>query len=167
MTASPGASRVTPLPRLAQISFRVTPGSGPLAARALGLDRLPQANQFSAADGCNVLWLGPDEFLAVGADDLRGSLETRLRNAISPGEGAVVDVSANRVGVWLSGPDARDVLAGCCPLDFHPRVFRTGSCAGTLLAKAQAVIAQIDDRPSYLILVRPSYASYVRAWLLK
>ena len=166
MTASPGTSRVTPLPRLAQISFRVTEHSGPPAAQALGLDRLPRANQFSAADGCNVLWLGPDEFLAVGVDHLRAALETRLRKVIPPDQGAVVDVSANRVGIWLAGPDARDALAGCCSLDFHARVFRTGSCAGTLIAKAQVVIAQVDDEPTYLILVRPSYAQYVKAWLL-
>ncbi len=160
-------SRVTPLPRLAQISFRVTGHSGPAAARALGLDRLPEANQFAAADGCNVLWLGPDEFLAVGTDDLRASLETRLRDAIPAGEGAVVDVSANRTGMLLSGPDARDVLAGCCAIDLHPRVFRAGSCAGTLLAKAQVLIAQVDDGPTYLILVRPSFAEYVKSWLLQ
>lgn len=165
MTGNPG-SRATPLPRLAQISFRVTGESGPRAARALGLERLPPANQFSAADGCNVLWLGPDEYLAVGAEPERATLETRLRGAIPPDQGAVVDVSAGRVGIWLAGPDARDVLAGCCSIDFHPRVFRTGSCAGTLIAKAHAVIAQVDDGPSYLILVRPSYAQYVRGWLV-
>ena len=166
MTGNPGA-RVTPLPRLAQISFRVTEESGLLAARALGLDRLPPANQFLAGDGCNVLWLGPDEFLAVGADPVRATLEARLRKAIPPDQGAVVDVSAGRVGIWLTGPDARDALAGCCSIDFHPRVFRTGSCAGTLIAKAQAVIAQVDDGPVYLMLVRPSYAQYVRGWLLR
>ncbi len=63
------------------------------------------------------------------------------------------------------GPDARDALAGCCWIDFHPLVFRTGSCAGTLIAKAQAMIAQVDDGPTCLILVRPSYARYVPAWL--
>jgi len=159
--------RVAPLPRLAQISFRVTAATAPVAAGAVGLERLPLPGQFAAADGCNVFWLGPDEFLAIGADPVRASLEARLRAAIPSGAGAVVDVSASRSGIHLSGPGARDALAGCCPLDFHPRVFRAGACAGTLIAKAQVIIAQISDAPSYLILVRPSFAQYVRDWLLR
>ncbi len=164
MTASPATSRLTPLPRLTQIAFHVTERSAPAVARALGLETLPAANRFAAADGCNVLWTGPAEFLAIGEAEAR--LEPAIRDALPAGEGAVVDVSANRVGFVLAGPDARDVLAGSCPLDFHPRAFQTGCCAGTLIAKAQALIAQISDGPSYLILVRPSFASYVKAWLL-
>ena len=162
--ANPAASRLTPLPRLTQIAFQVTDRSAPLVARALGLEALPGANRFAAAEGCNVLWISPTEFLAIG--EIKAPLDVTIRGAMPAGEGAVVDVSANRVGFILAGPDARDVLAGSCPLDFHPRAFQTGCCAGTLIAKAQALIAQIDEVPTYLILVRPSFASYVKAWLL-
>ncbi|MSR03545.1 MAG: sarcosine oxidase subunit gamma [Gemmatimonadetes bacterium] len=162
--ANPTASRLTPLPRLTQIAFHVSEQSAPIVARALGLEALPAANRFVAADGCNVLWISPTEFLAIG--EAKATLEAVIRGAMPSGQGAVVDVSANRIGFMLAGPDARDVLAGCCALDFHPRVFRTGCSAGTLIAKAQALIAQIDEGPSYLILVRPSFASYVKAWLL-
>lgn len=156
---------LVPLPRMAQIAFHVTGHSAPLAARALGLDGLPEPNRFAAAAGCNVLWVSPNEFLAIG--EIHTSLDATIRDAIPRGEGAVVDVSANRVGFLLTGLEARDALAGCCPLDFHPRAFRTGSCAGTLIAKAQAVIAQISDGPAYVVLVRPSFGQYVKEWLLK
>ena len=162
--ADPTTCRLTPLPRLTQMAFHVTDRSAPIVARALGLESLPAANRFAAADGCNVLWISPTEFLAIG--EATAPLEAVIRGAMPAGEGAVVDVSANRVGFMLAGPDARDGLAGCCSLDFHPRAFRTGCTAGTLIAKAQALIAQIDEGPSYLILVRPSFASYVKAWLL-
>ena len=154
---------LTPLPRMTQVAFHVTGRSAPLVAQALGLDGLPAVNRFAAAAGGNVLWIGPSEFLAVG--EMGAALEATIRAAIPVGEGAVVDVSASRVGFLLSGPDAPDALAGCCPLDFHPRSFQTGRCAGTLIGKAQVLIAQIADWPTYLILVRPSFASYVKAWL--
>jgi heterotetrameric sarcosine oxidase gamma subunit len=37
----------------------------------------------------------------------------------------VVDVSAQRTTLRLRGEHARDLLAGGCSLDLHPRVFGT------------------------------------------
>ena len=62
-------------------------------------------------------------------------------------------------------PAARDVLATCCSLDLHPRVFGPGQCVQTLIQKAGVLIeARGDD--DYLLLVRPSFAAYVAEWLL-
>ena len=57
------------------------------------------------------------------------------------------------------------MLATCCSLDLHPRVFATGQCAQTLVQKAGVLIEHRgEDR--YLLLVRPSFAAYVAEWLL-
>jgi sarcosine oxidase subunit gamma len=105
-------------------------------------------------------WLGPDEWLVIGAHDL----ETLVR-AVGPDEGAAVDVSASRLLLELEGPWARDVLASCCALDLHPRVFGPGHCAQTLVAKAPVLLCQTDEFPTYLLLVRRSLFSYVFSWL--
>jgi sarcosine oxidase subunit gamma len=105
-------------------------------------------------------WLGPDEWLVIGEHDL----ET-LERAVGPDEGAAVDVSASRELLELEGPWARDVLASCCALDLHPRVFGPGHCAQTLVAKAPVLLGQTDEFPTYLVLVRPSLFSYVFSWL--
>lgn len=157
---------LNPLPRLAQVSFRVTARStGPVAA-AFGLAGLPGPNRFEQGDRLAVLWIGPDEFLAVSSARDAAGIELVLRAAIPAGEGAVVDVSASRVGLELAGPGARDVLATCCAIDFHPRVFGPGSCVSTLVAKAPVIIFQTDERPAYRLLVRPSFAPYLTDWLV-
>ena len=53
---------------------------------------------------------------------------------------ALTDVSDGLVTFTLAGPSARDVLAKGCPLDLHPRAFTPGSCARSLLAKADVLL---------------------------
>jgi sarcosine oxidase subunit gamma len=89
-----------------------------------------------------------------------------LRETLGQQPGSVVDVSAARTTLELAGPRARDVLEHGCALDLHPRAFGPGQCAQTLLAKANVVLHQVDDAPTYRLLVRPSFARYLVAWLL-
>ncbi len=142
----------------AQIGLRVEAGS-PAAVRVeqqLGV-RLP-VEPNTVGEG--VLWLGPDEWLIVG----REPGEQLLRELLA-GEGAAVELSANRVALELAGPGALDVLASCCAIDLHPVAFPTGSCAQTLIARAPVIIERTDDRPGFRLLVRPSLAGYVESWL--
>ena len=153
------------VPFLAQVGLRVDP-DGAAARRVeaeLGL-ALPTANRVAEAGGRRALWLGPDEWLVVAADGEERALVALLEQAVA-GDGAVVDLSANRTGLTLAGPHARDVLATCCSLDLHPRVFGPGQCAQTLLQKAGILLEQ-RDADDYLLLVRPSFAAYVAEWLL-
>jgi len=60
---------------------------------------------------------------------------------------------------------ARGVLAQGCPLDLHPRAFRAGACAQSLLAGIDVLLHQRDDAPSYDLQVRWSHAAYLWAWL--
>jgi sarcosine oxidase subunit gamma len=101
----------------------------------------------------DVFWLGPDEWLVLGA-----------RESDYPDAAATVDVSANRICFELAGDDAEDVLAQGCTLDLHPSVFAAGRCAQTLLAKAQVILHRTDAE-TFRVFVRPSYARYLRAWL--
>ena len=112
-----------------------------------------EPNTTSTVDGTTVLWLGPDEWLVLGGSERD-----------YPQSAAAVDVSANRVILELTGGDAVDVLAQGCSLDLHPSVFAPGSCAQTLLARAQVILVRPDES-RFLVLVRPSFAPYLRAWL--
>ena len=162
--AFPGAT-LAAVPFVAQVGIRLDP-AGPAAARvaeALGLP-LPEANRVSASGGRRALWLGPDEWLVVAADGEERALVGILEDAIGA-DGAVVDLSANRTGLELSGPLSRDVLATCCSLDLHPRAFGPGRCAQTLVQKAGVLIEQ-RDADTFLLLVRPSFAAYVAEWLV-
>lgn len=153
------------LPFLAQVGIRLDPAgpAAPRVAAALGFD-LPEANRVGESGGRRALWLGPDEWLVVAADGEERALVAILEEAIGV-DGAVVDLSANRTGLELSGPEARDVLATCMALDLHPRAFGPGRCAQTLVQKAGVIIEQRDDA-TFVLLVRPSFAAYVAEWLV-
>ena len=102
----------------------------------------------------DAIWLGPDEWLVLGG-----------REEDFAGRPAAVDVSANRVCLELTGEGAADVLARGCALDLHPSVFPPGRAAQTLVARAQVILYRTDE-DVYRLLVRPSYAGYLRAWFL-
>jgi sarcosine oxidase subunit gamma len=112
-----------------------------------------------------VLWLGPDEWLVVAPPDSAGALESEVRASLGDGLDAVVDVSSNRTTLELTGSRARDLLESGCSIDLAPRSFGSGRCAQTLLARAQIILWQLDEAPTYRVLVRPSFARYVATWL--
>jgi sarcosine oxidase subunit gamma len=119
----------------------------------------------SSSDGeRTTLWLGPDEWLVLGPDGSQDAIERDLRAAID-GWGAVTDVSGQRTTLELSAPHARDVLAKGCSLDLHPRAFGPGRCAQADVARANVVLHQLDDAPTYELLVAGSLAAYLAAWL--
>ena len=161
------------LPFLAQLDVRLDPADA--AARAAVesvVGPLPiEPNTVHDGPDVAVLWLGPDEWLVIGPPDAGAATERQIREALaaSPDAGpvAIIDVSANRTTLELSHPDARAILAGGCSIDLHPRAFGPGRCAQTLVARAGVILWQTaaEPAPTYRLLVRPSFAAYLAAWL--
>jgi sarcosine oxidase subunit gamma len=163
--ASWSGARLTAGEPRAQIDVRARGNAKNRAAAILGVDSLPGPNRFMATRTGACYWLGPTEWLWVGPSGERRFTLEALEKAIVDDDGAVVDVSSSRVIVELAGPSAREVLASCCALDLHPRVFVPGRCAQTLLAKAPVLLTQVDAAPAYRLFLRPSFAAYVVSWL--
>ncbi|MEY9871429.1 sarcosine oxidase subunit gamma [Streptacidiphilus sp. MAP12-33] len=164
----PGGVRLGEVPYLAQLNLRLDP-AGAAAARAgkvLGTPLPMIPGQVAVTGALRVLWLGPDEWLVVGPDGAATSVERSLRQALGADPGSVVDVSANRTTLELSGPSARTLLEQGCSLDLHPRALGPGQCAQTTVSKVQVVLDQLDAAPSYRLLVRGSFAQYLADWLL-
>jgi sarcosine oxidase, subunit gamma len=137
-----------------------------LNIRADAADGLPaEPNTVRVEDHLAVLWLGPDEWLVVGPADATGRTESAVRRRVGGALRAVVDVSANRTTIELAGTRAREILASGCSLDLDEPAFGPGRCAQTMVARAQVILWQVDDAPTYRLLVRPSFASYLAAWL--
>jgi len=135
------------------------------AGTAIGVDVPLDPNTVTSGDDLAVLWLGPSEWLVVGPPDHEASLEASLRTALESTGSSIVDVSANRTTLELRGPDARQILESGCSIDLDPRAFGPGRCAQTLVARAQVVLWQLAPEPVYRLLVRPSFAAYLAAWL--
>src|SRR5947209_2657852 len=140
---------------------------GPEAAAALGVALPTTPNTWVPADAGRAVWLGPDEWLLTSTTEAPEELEARVRDAVLPLGGSAADVSAQRIGLRLTGTRVRDVLAKGCSIDLHPRVFGRGSSAQTTLGQAGVVLLGLSDAgDAYLVLVRSSFAGYLADWLL-
>jgi sarcosine oxidase subunit gamma len=135
------------------------------AGSVLGCVLPSTPNSVQSAADLTVLWLGPDEWLILCGPGSESALCGRLEEALSGTHAAIVDVSGNRAHLRLRGQEAREVLAKGCPLDLHPRSFRAGHCAQTVLARTAVLLHQVDDTPTFDLFPRRSFAPYVAAWL--
>lgn len=126
---------------------------------------LPEANRSVACTAGTILWLGPDEFLVVTEPGHEAALVASLSAALRGRRGAMVDISDSRTTIALSGRHARDLLAKGCGLDLHPRNFAPGHCAQSFLTKVKIALHQLDEAPSYHVIVERSVAEYLWLWL--
>jgi sarcosine oxidase subunit gamma len=171
--ALPDGVQITPRPFVAMADLRVDP-SGPAAAAVaehLGVVLPTTPSTSVESDTATVVWLGPDGWLVTSPFRTPEELETGLREAVSGGGseygGSVVDVSAQRTTLRLRGEHVRDLLAGGCAVDLHPRVFRRGAAMQTLLGQAGVLLMALDDTGThYQLVVRSSFAGYLTSWLL-
>lgn len=157
--------RLAEVPFLTQLGLRLDK-PGPAVAKALGGDLPVEPCTAVTIGDLRVLWLGPDEWLVLAGPGRQRELEDQLRAAIGDEHGAVVDVSAQRTALSVTGPAARTLLARGCAIDLDPRVAPAGTCVQTLLARAGVTIVVRDDGTGFLLLVRASFAEYLAAWLV-
>jgi len=100
--------------------------------------------------------------MAEGTDG--AAFEARLRAALA-GLASVSDQSDGRVVVRVGGPRARDTLAKGLPIDLHPRAFKPGDAAVSVVAHIAVHLWQIDPAPTYELAVPRSFAASFCDWL--
>jgi sarcosine oxidase subunit gamma len=151
----------TVLHSLTQIDVRVDA----VNARRVSIPLPLEPNTGFGDDNRGALWLGPDEWLVLGpprsADEIVRELEVQLGDV----HHSVVDVSANRVAIELTGPDRIELLSHVCPLDLEPPAWTAGRCAQTLVGRAQVLLHERTDATR--LFVRPSFAGYLVDLLLE
>ncbi len=104
-----------------------------------------------------VLGLGPHWWMS-DAPDTTPALSASIQVSI-------VDVSAQRTPLIMTGSAARDVISHGCSLDISPDQFAVGATAQTLLAKAGIMLARTDV-DEYRVWVRASFARYLVTWII-
>ena len=144
---------------LAQVDLRA---EAALAAR-IPIALPPAPNTWRLSGGREALWLGPDEWLVVAEPGSAPAIMEELERALDGLHHSVVDVSANRAVVELAGDSRIDLLAEGCGLDLHPRSWREGRCAQTLLARVPVLLQERSHATR--VFVRPSFADHLVDWL--
>ncbi|MET7703515.1 sarcosine oxidase subunit gamma family protein [Streptomyces sp. NPDC005485] len=163
----PRGVTLTEWPFLTMVNLRVDPASeaADRIERILGVPLPRQCGHTAASGPHTVLWLGPDEWLVLSRSE-ETTVTAALRQALDGAPGSVVEVSANRTTLELSGPAARQVLEKGCPLDLHPRSCAPGRAVSTTVGPVAVLLWQVDDAPTYRLLPRSSFADYLARWLI-
>ena len=151
-----GAVGLRERPVAVQIGVRAVPGTD--SARAiegvLGITLPTVVGEVTGeADGRHTVWLSPDEFLLIDVSRPQRPGETDEAEAALEGlPGQVVELSANRTILELTGSKAREVLEKSCRADLHPRAF--------------PVILHRSGGEEFRILPRSSFADFMVRWLI-
>lgn len=157
------------LPFTVQIGLRAEIGSASAAAleAELGVELpLRHGAVTGDPDGLHVLWLAPDDFLAVDVSRPQATGdEQRLAAALEGKPGLAVDLSANRTMLELSGASARAVLEKSCHADLHPREFPVGTAIVTAIGTVPVILHRSAEQ-TFRILPRASFADHLVRWLL-
>jgi sarcosine oxidase subunit gamma len=148
------------VPDLVQVDLRANAE----LTRRLSIPFPSRPNTYATGTSVDVLWLGPDEWLLAGPAEASRDLLVDLAQALAGEHHSLVDVSAARAVLELSGPGVLGLLSKGCGLDLHPRSWHAGDCAQTLLARVPVILQQRDDATR--IFVRPSLGDYLVDWLL-
>lgn len=125
-----------------------------------------QPGQATTLERFTALPLSPGQWMLMttpGSGD-GSSLLTIVSDQIA-GVGYLSEQSDARVCVRLTGPRARDVMAKGCRLDLHPRATAPGFCAQTVMAQVGVILHQVDDAPTYDMLVYSGFARSFWEWI--
>jgi sarcosine oxidase subunit gamma len=134
------------------------------AARSVFGAELPDTPRRAEGRHIAFIWSGPDQWLAYQHPAPAEGIEAFLARPFA-GLASVVDQSHGRTLLRACGPHIRDVLAKGVPIDLHPRAFKAGDVAATLVSHIPVHLWQIDDQPTYEFAVARSLAQSFWHWL--
>ena len=103
---------------------------------------LPRGPWRASANGVALCATGPEAWLAVS--DVGDDFAANLKRALG-GSASVVDQSGGYAVLRLTGSKVRDTLAKGVPLDLHPRAFKVGDVAVTVVSHIGAIIWRRED----------------------
>ncbi len=129
--------------------------------RALKIKQTPgkttQQKNFSAIP------VSPGQWVLVSQTANSGFAKTIAKKL--KGIGYVSEQSDSRVIFRVSGPNARQLMQKGCRLDLHPSVAKAGFCGQTQMAQMGVLIHQVDNKPSFDVLVYSGFAQDFAEWL--
>jgi sarcosine oxidase subunit gamma len=125
---------------------------------------LPVGPTVASGHGVSFMGTAPGQWLAVSETLANGAPAVDLASKLA-GLASITDQSDGRAVVRISGPRARDVLAKGLPIDLHPKAFRPGDAATSVVSLIGVQLWQVDDAPTYDLAVFRGYAGSFWHWL--
>ncbi len=159
--------RVSLEPFVAHVNVRGNPQSPEFtnAFAAIVGQNLPEPGRVTRGDH-SVYWLGPEEFLVESRRFEGRELVSAFSDAFTGSHAAATDLSGGQILLTVSGTATRSFLSKASTLDLHEAIFSVGECAQSTFAKASALYALRNDKPTFELVVRRSFADYAARWML-
>lgn len=127
---------LTPASPASRISLRAGADAVAALSKALGVDLPTKPKTSTTNKGRSALWLGPDEWLIIGADgdDLKADA------AKSKVLHSATDISHRNTAIIVSGKKAAEAINCACPQDLSLATFPVGACSRTVFGKIEIVL---------------------------
>ncbi|MGI9353422.1 MAG: sarcosine oxidase subunit gamma [Rhizobiaceae bacterium] len=114
--------------------------------------------------GYTAIPLSPGQWMVISGKIGSNGFADQIRSKIKK-NGYVSEQSDGRVIFRIGGSRARELMRKGCRLDLHPSSASKGWCAQTQMAQAGVIIHQVDDKPTYDVLVFSGFAQHFAEWL--
>ena len=151
------------VPGLAVVQLFARNGKNPKVCKRLAIGGEP--GRATIHDEFTALPLSPGQWLLLSDESAHdGGLAAYIAGRIET-RGYVSEQSDSRVCIRLSGAMARRVMAKGCRLDLHPGIVGPGFCAQTVMAQVGVVLYQVDELPTYDLLVYSGFARSFWDWI--
>lgn len=134
------------------------------ALSALTLSRAPAPLQCTTGAHVQLLWNGPDRYLAVSQTQAPEVLISSLDEALRELPASCVDLSHALCVLRVQGPAALELIAKGCALDLD--LMRAQSCAPTAISRFDVLLHCLSDDAFELFVAR-SFAQSFADWLLR
>jgi heterotetrameric sarcosine oxidase gamma subunit len=121
---------------------------------------LPESSNTATTSGDMVLcWVGPTQWILRASQAAEQKLMLEFQLNCSERNTSVVDISDMLQFFSVQGRDVDEVLAICCPLDFHLEAFRGDTATFTEFLGTKALLLRVAD--AYQFAVERSYADFI------
>lgn len=134
------------------------------AIRDLHGVELPHKRQRVEGARLACIWAGPARWLVEARARVPREPMEELEQHLA-GNAALVRQTDGRALLQMSGPKVREVLRKGVAVDLHPRSFGPGDAAVTLVAGIDVHLWQLDDVPTFELLINRSVAESFWHWL--
>ncbi len=123
---------------------------------------IPKAPAYRSGSGLGLVGTGPGTWLALSE-----TLDNEWPSALEAALGSLASVSDQSSGYAiyrLSGANARELLQRGAAIDLDPLAFSAGSAATTVISHIGVTFWQVDDTPTYDLVVFRSMRESLEHW---
>ncbi len=101
-------------------------------------------NARTISGGMHLMFLGPDHWILRARLCMEADIEAALRPSAAPPEISIVRISDTLAFFRITGPEAKEIMAICCPLNLHDSHFEQDAASFTEAFGLRALVTRCD-----------------------